>query len=59
MWVLVAVLLANQGVAAQPIDIYKSMEDCFRARESVIDLMPKPKVNYELICVRTDLFKGV
>lgn len=59
MWVLVAVLLSAKGVAVQPISLYNTMEECFAGREEFMLPMPKPKVNYEFVCVRTDLFKGV
>ena len=59
MWALVAVLLSAKGVAVQPIHLYNTMEECFAGREVFMLPMPKPKVNYELVCVRTDVFEEV
>jgi len=59
MWVLVAVLLSSKGAGVQPVNLHKSMDECFMARETVMAAMPKPKINYELVCVRTDVFEGV
>lgn len=59
MWVLVAVMLTAQGVGVQPVSPYKTMEECFDAREVYMQRMPQPKVNYEMVCVRTDLFDEV
>jgi len=59
MWALVAVVLSTKGVGVQPVELYKSMDDCFTAREVLMTSMPKPKVNYELVCIRTDVFEGV
>jgi len=59
MWALIGVMLAAKGVAVQPISLHETMEECFAAREMVMTQMPKPKVNYETVCVRTDVFEGV
>ena len=59
MWALIGVMLATQGVAVQPISLHDTMEECFEAREQIMLVMPKPKINYEAVCVRTDLFEGV
>ena len=58
MWALVAILLSNKGVGVQPVNLHDSMEDCFMAREVMMTAMPKPKLNYELVCIRTDVFEG-
>ncbi len=59
MWVLIGVMLAVQGVGAQPISPHATMEECFEAREEIMEQMPEPKINYEFVCVRTDLIEGV
>ena len=59
MWVLVAIMLTAKGVGVQPVSPYKTMEECFDAREQYMFPMPKPKINYEMVCVRTDLLDEV
>lgn len=59
MWALVAVLLSTKGVGVQPISVYESMEQCFQVREVYMQRMPQPKVNYEMVCIRTDVFEEV
>lgn len=57
MWVLVVTILQVQGITVQALNLYRSMNDCFTAREQYMLKAPKPKVNYELVCVHTDLFE--
>ena len=59
MWVLVGILLTVEGVHAKPFSLHATMEQCFEAREAQLLALPKPKINYEIVCIRTDLFNGV
>ena len=56
MWVLVAVALGANGVAAQAIGVFSELNQCFEVREQIMKKAPQPKMNYETVCVRTDLF---
>ena len=55
MWSLVFIAVGIKGVLAVPVSLHPTMEECFNAREVVMDELPKPKINYETVCVRTDL----
>ena len=33
---------------------FATMAECFEAREHFINTAPKPKINYEAVCVQTD-----
>tara|TARA_R100000388_G_scaffold94316_1_gene81143 strand:- start:894 stop:1019 length:126 start_codon:yes stop_codon:yes gene_type:complete len=33
-----------------------SLEECFKARDFLMEQAPKPKVNYESVCIKTDVF---
>ena len=35
-----------------------TMEDCFEARDFLIATGPKPKINYEAVCIQTDELGG-
>jgi len=59
MWALVVILLSNKGVGFQPIGAYDTMEECFNSRELIMANSPKPKINYELVCVRTNLLEKI
>ena len=37
-----------------PQGVYPMMADCFEARDFFMATAPKPKINYEAICVQTD-----
>ena len=55
MWALVGVVVGMAGAQAVPVSIHATMEQCFSAREVFMEELPKPKMNYEVVCVRTDL----
>ena len=55
MWALVGVVVGMAGAQAVPVSIHATMDECFSAREVFMEELPKPKMNYEVVCVRTDL----
>ena len=55
MWALVGVIVGMFGAQAVPISLHNSMDKCFEAREDYLAQLPKPKINYEVVCVSTDL----
>ena len=55
MWFLVGIVVGIGGAQAVPVSLYKTMEECFLAREVFMEELPKPKMNYEVVCIRTDL----
>lgn len=55
MWALVGVVVGLAGAQAVPISLHGSMAECFEAREELSATLPKPKMNYETVCVQTDL----
>ena len=55
MWFLVGIAVGIGGAQAVPVSLHKSMDECFRAREVFMEELPKPKMNYEVVCIRTDL----
>lgn len=54
MWVLFVILLEADRYIVAPRGIFPTMDDCFEARESVVQSAPQPKINYEAICIQTD-----
>ena len=55
MWLLFAILIQTDGYAVFPQGPFMTMNDCFEAREVFINTAPKPKINYEAVCVQTDV----
>lgn len=54
MWVLFVILLESNRYIVGPQGVYPTMEDCFAAREFVMQTAPQPKINYDAICIQTD-----
>ena len=55
MWLLFAILIQTDGYAVYPQGPFMTMNDCFEAREHFINTAPKPKMNYEAVCIQTDV----
>ena len=55
MWFLVGIVVGMAGAQAVPVSIHATMDECFAAREVFMEELPKPKMNYEVVCIRTDL----
>lgn len=53
-WVLFAILIQDGGYGVMPQGPYLTMEDCFEARDFFLATAPKPKINYDAICIPTD-----
>ena len=53
-WVLFVLLLEAEKYYVMPQGQYLTMEDCFGAHELFMRTAPKPKINYEAICVQTN-----
>ena len=53
-WILFIIILDSTQYYVQPNSMYTSMEKCFDAREVFMATAPKPKMNYEAVCIQTD-----
>ena len=54
MWMLFVIVLEADRYFVAPQGPFESMEDCFKAREAVMQSAPQPKINYEAVCIQTD-----
>ena len=54
MWILFVIILEADRYIDGPQGVYPTMQDCFEAREFVVQTAPQPKINYEVVCVQTD-----
>jgi len=55
MWLLFAILIQTDGYAVYPQGPFMSMAECFEAREYFMATAPQPKINYEAVCIQTDV----
>ena len=54
VWVLFIIMLDATQYYVQPNSLYSTMDECFAAREVVMQSAPQPKINYEAVCVQAD-----
>jgi len=54
MWMLFLIVLQTDSYMVSPQGPFATMEDCFKAREYVMETAPQPKINYEAVCIQTD-----
>lgn len=55
MWMLFVILLNPEGYNTMFMGTHPSMEGCFTARDAIIATAPQPKINYEVVCIQTDI----
>ena len=55
MWLLFAILSQSEGYAVYAQGPFATMDECFEAREYFMATAPQPKINYEAVCVQTDV----
>ena len=53
-WVLFVLLLESERYYVMPQGHYMTMEECFEARDVVMQSAPQPKMNYDAICIKTN-----
>mgnify|MGYP000135567117 CR=1 FL=1 len=53
-WVLFVLLLEAERYYVMPQGHYMTMEECFEARDVVMQSAPQPKMNYDAICIKTN-----
>jgi len=51
---LFAIIITAEGYGTMPQGPFATMDECFEARQYFMDTAPKPKINYEAVCVQTD-----
>jgi len=59
MWMLFVIVLEANAYFIAPKGPFTSMEGCFKAREVVMAELPKPKINYEAVCIQTDQVESI
>ena len=59
MWFMVVIIAMDSGVKYFPNGVYTTMTKCFEAREEFMLSAPRPKINYEAVCIQTDKTGGI
>ena len=54
IWILFIIMLDSDRYYVQPNSFYSTMDKCFEARGAFMATAPKPKINYEAVCIQTD-----
>lgn len=54
IWMLFIIVLDSDRYYVQANSFYSTMDQCFEAREVVMQSAPQPKINYEAVCIQTD-----
>jgi len=56
LWALffIGIVDLQQPPVLKVVGMYKSMEDCFEAREQVVDKIGRPIQDYQVVCVSYD-----
>jgi len=50
-FILVLLLATNNQVESYDIAIFDKMDECFHAREKIVEMTGRPVINYQAICV--------
>lgn len=53
-WVLFVIVLESDRYYVSPNGMFRSMNECFEARDLFLLTAPQPKIDYEAVCVKTD-----
>lgn len=54
LWILFILVLEPNRYYVSPQSVHSSMSECFEARDYFIGTAPKPKINYEAVCIQTN-----
>lgn len=56
IWVLffIGIVDLSQPPVLRPVGMFKDMDQCFQAREQLVEKVGRPVVDYQAICVAYD-----
>tara|TARA_S200002703_G_scaffold82981_1_gene71494 strand:+ start:475 stop:657 length:183 start_codon:yes stop_codon:yes gene_type:complete len=55
MWMLFAIVITANGYGVMPQGPFATMAECFEAHQYFMETAPKPKINYDAICIQTNV----
>jgi hypothetical protein len=53
-WILVYIALTGDRVDVNKMAAFNTMDECFDAREQLIEVIGRPIVNYQAVCIIDD-----
>jgi len=53
-WILVYIALTGERVDVNKMAAFNSMDECFDAREQFVEVIGRPIVNYQAVCIIDD-----
>lgn len=58
VWLLVGILVKGAEVYTKPLGAFMEEGRCQEIREYVLAQAPKPSINYDAVCIKTDEMGG-
>lgn len=53
-WILVYIALTGDRVDVNKMAAFNTMDECFDAREKFVEVIGRPIVNYQAVCIIDD-----
>lgn len=50
-YLLFLIILTTKGFDVQVVDTFETMDDCFVAREQIVQQIGRPIENYQSVCI--------
>ena len=50
-WLLVYIALTGDRVDVNQMAMFNSMDECFDARDKLVEVIGRPIVNYQAVCI--------
>jgi hypothetical protein len=50
-WLLVYIALTGDRVDVNKMSVFNTMDECFDARDRLVEVIGRPIVNYQAVCV--------
>lgn len=54
-WILFVIVLAPQQYFVKPEGMFATYEECFQAREFVVQKLGRPIINYQAVCIQREV----
>lgn len=58
VWILLGIYVSNAQFHFRMLEIHDSEQGCLMASEAVVAYVGREKLNYNVVCIKTDQIKG-
>jgi len=59
IYILFLIQVSGTQFSAQPVEVFETMDECFTARNILVQQIGRPIVNYQAICVSQNNYTDV